>query len=349
MILKDKLIWTAAVGVCAAMFWGAWRLIFSRNDPAGLDQSQSEALGAPTRPQLDRKEDGFISRFRALASTETPAINHREEYRALWTDWGKAAPDEAVKFLRTEVPERWLKQFYKDLFHAIAWKFGPEYSKWYDGLSELNQKFAVEGIVSGLGQYSAPAIAGWIGNSENAQWQNAEAAGWIAKALMQNGGIAKVHKVLSLATAPQAPFESEIFGKAVGIMAKPDAKAALGQLKSCPDPSLVNAASLAMAFPPLITARGGTEIMTFAQTIAGQNVARPVAIAAWAEVNPDDAGQWLNQHTNEPDRNELIGIFSKAICKMDPEGAAKWAATISDETLRNTVLKALQPVKPVKP
>jgi hypothetical protein len=330
------------------LFWGARQMCSPRDNTGALDEPQNYPAKLAKRGNGDDENDSFANRFMAFQSTETPTNNHREEYRALWAEWGRAAPDEAIKFLRTQVPERWVKQFHKDLFYGIAVKYGTDYKKWFEGLSELNQKFSVEGVVSGLCQYSASAIAEWIGNAANTPWQHAESAGWIAKALMQSGGIAKVHKVLASATAPDEKFEAEIFGKAVGIIAKTDARSAYEQLKSCPNPKLISAAALTAALPPLVKSLGGQEMMTFSRTACDPASARAAAIAAWAEVDPDDAGRWLNQNNAESDRNGLIGSFSKTIYKLDPEGALKWAATISDETIRNVVMKDLKAQKPAK-
>lgn len=60
---------------------------------------------------------------------------------------------------------------------------------------------------------------------------------------------------------------------------------------------------------------------------------------AWAYDNPVKAADWLlSQRPPSPTLDPAIQSFVGTVMKSNPEGAAKWATTISDPKLRNTMI-----------
>jgi RNA polymerase sigma factor (sigma-70 family) len=61
-------------------------------------------------------------------------------------------------------------------------------------------------------------------------------------------------------------------------------------------------------------------------------------INVWSQENPDAAGQWLNSQPAGPQSDAARMTFARQVADLDPESALTWAATVSDETMRESTI-----------
>jgi hypothetical protein len=61
--------------------------------------------------------------------------------------------------------------------------------------------------------------------------------------------------------------------------------------------------------------------------------------AEWGRQDPAGAAAWLDQFPKGARRDKAVGAFASAVTPVDPEGAATWAATISDPEQRHSAVE----------
>ncbi len=62
------------------------------------------------------------------------------------------------------------------------------------------------------------------------------------------------------------------------------------------------------------------------------------AVGSWARRDFNAAGTWLGAQEDSPARDEAAGMFARTVVKINPLAAVTWAASISDEEMRQTAL-----------
>lgn len=58
----------------------------------------------------------------------------------------------------------------------------------------------------------------------------------------------------------------------------------------------------------------------------------------WADASPEKASEWMTHLESSIETDKIIDRFSEVTTRIDPEGAAAWASTISTESIRNEAL-----------
>jgi hypothetical protein len=79
-----------------------------------------------------------------------------------------------------------------------------------------------------------------------------------------------------------------------------------------------------------------------------KQVVKDDVIRVWSLHDPDSVGNWLNQQTNYPGRDQLIDVFIDAVTDLDPEAARKWADAIEHRGIRQDALDALSRIKQMR-
>jgi hypothetical protein len=58
----------------------------------------------------------------------------------------------------------------------------------------------------------------------------------------------------------------------------------------------------------------------------------------WASTAPNAAGEWLGKLPEGPQNDYAFSVFAQIVLKDDPESAAHWAASITEDKLREQTL-----------
>lgn len=246
-----------------------------------------------------------------FAVTLPPGVeDHAKAYRILFRAWGAQQGSEAIDYAMNHFPE-----------NMVRLDAGSEAMKSWAKISGLDAAEKVASLPDAYGKdylvYALPYVTMESEPLETMKWASKLSADYQKNALLHsmikwiNDDPAKaVDYASELAQIPDGvnEYNSVIITEAAIHLVSKDVGSALKWAQALPDGVAKKESMIAI-------------------------------VEWWTGQNPEQASEWLLKHGTGPENDPVVQRFSEVAAWIDPEGAAAWASTITEDHSRITTLR----------